>query len=347
MQLATYAYVNAKTRAMLSSLLDRRTWEQLLNVPDAAAAVEALKGTVYLPQMEEAETRGAGPEVLERVLAAHLQATYRKVGRSFRTRAEINLLRHLLERFELEDLKTALRLWQRKTPDEIGRYLPERLSGGDHPDYQAVAAAHSFDDIIDRLKKTPYLGPLRKVRDKFLENHSLFEVEMALDIDYYERLGACLDRLSRPDRKTARNIIGIEVDIENICWLIRQRKYYALGMGAMLEHVIPGGLRINKETIRHLYSTDGLPQVVASVALGPYAKVKDLVEEDVAGLEAFLQGILLDQVKKTLAGIPFNIGTVLGYLLLKQREIRNLTAVFYAKHYGLKRDKLAALISVE
>jgi len=81
-----------------------------------------------------------------------------------------------------------------------------------------------------------------------------------------------------------------------------------------------------------------------TLALGPYLPIKDLAEENIHLIESLLYEILLKEVRKTLAGNPFTIGTIFGYLILKRRETRNIVSLLYAKACGMKKEDLSRLI---
>jgi V/A-type H+-transporting ATPase subunit C len=190
------------------------------------------------------------------------------------------------------------------------------------------------------------MAALAAGREKYKEKNSSFYLEASLDMDYYRRLISCIDSFTNVDKKVARLILGIEVDMENINWLIRLRKYYSLGIGEMLEWFIPGGQWIQKESVRKYYVTDGLAKVVESVSFGPYAKIKELAEENVGLVENFLYEILLHQVKIALSGFPFTIGTVMGYLILKRQETRNIISILNAKQYGWRKEEITPLLNI-
>ena len=143
----------------------------------------------------------------------------------------------------------------------------------------------------------------------------------------------------------ARTILGVEIDIENIHWLIRLRKYYSLNMGEILDWIIPGGAKITKSSIRQSYVSDDIDKLMDIVSPGPYAKIKDLGENNNEMLEEFLRELLKQQANRALGGFPFTIGTVLGYLVLKQDETRNLISLLYAKKFGWDKDKIDAAIT--
>ena len=200
------------------------------------------------------------------------------------------------------------------------------------PDVVLVLDASLLDilDVTEGLRKGGVL----------VVNSSLPIKELAERFAFEGKLGA----VNATD--IARKILGVAVDIENINWLIRLRKYYALGMGQMLDWVLPGGSRITKDTVRSFYASDGLTKVVESVALGPYAAIRQMVEENASEIEKFLYEFLFREIKRALSGFPFTIGTVLGYLLLKQNETRNVISLLNAKKLGLSKQELEHLITL-
>ncbi|HOL67974.1 MAG TPA: V-type ATPase subunit, partial [bacterium] len=211
-------------------------------------------------------------------------------------------------------------------------------------DFSQVVTARSLEEIIVLLDETDYKLPLIKARLRFQETGSLFFLEASLDLDYYRRLVEATRHLSSMDRQIARVLIGLEIDQENINWLVRQRLYYSLGLEQFLEWVIPGGCHISQESIRASYVADGHQHIMEALARGPYQALKKFSGEDFHLMERFLHEVLLHQVKKTLAGFPFTIGTLLGYLILKKRETKLLLSLCYGKAAGLSQPDIERLI---
>jgi len=245
---------------------------------------------------------------------------------------------------ELEELKVALRIWHKKLAVDPADYLFLDKIAFDI-DFKKLLASQTVEELILFLDKTPYKEPLLRAKDKFKERDSVFYLEIALDSDYYQRLTALVEQFASLDRSVARKVLGIEIDIENINWLIRLKKYYAMSTGEIMEWFIPGGASLDKSAVKGLYAADGVQKTIEGVALGPYAKIKDLLEDNIHLIEGFLYEILLRQVKRALAGFPFTIGTVLGYLLLKRKETRNIVSLLYAKYYGWKREDIQPLLN--
>ena len=343
--LTQYAFANAKIRAMLSYLLGPAQLSSLVEAADIEELKEKLKNTAYGDVIASLGTDTCELAEVEKALARYDVAVLRKIYFTLNSSSLKKFISLFLQRYELEQLKIALRIWHRKLAVAVEEYvLAEKIVF--NIDYKKIILCQSIEEVIILLDDTPYKRPLLKAREKFKTHNAAFYLEVALDVDYYERLLACTEKFSSRDRVVARKLIGIEVDIENISWFIRLRKYYSVGMGDILEWVIPGGDKIDIERIRSFYTSDGLGQVVASIALGPYIKIKELMDENAALVESFLYEVLSREVKRTLAGFPFTIGTILGYLILKHRETKNLISLFYAKSYQMKKEDIASLLQI-
>jgi len=344
-ELTKYAFANAKIRAMLSYLIDEDFFSRLWEATDIYELRDALKETAYKDVMEKITSGTIDLATLEKELLRRDLNIHRKVSFFLNTKNEKELIFLLIQRFELEELKVILRIWNKKIPvDKLEDYLLAQRINYDI-DFKKLILCQNIEEVILLLDETPYKKPLIKAREKFKERNSIFYLEAGLDIDYYQRLLGAVEKLSSLDRQVARKILGIEIDIENINWLLRLRKYHSLGIGEILDWVIPGGERIDKDNIRSLYATNGLAKVIEGVALGPYAHIKNLMEQNVYLIENFLYDVLHSQIRKVLAGFPFTIGTILGYLILEHKETRNIISLFYAKGLSIKKEDLSPLFN--
>jgi V/A-type H+/Na+-transporting ATPase subunit C len=344
-QLAKYAFANAKIRAMRSYLLEPAVFTALLEAADRYECLEILKKTPYQGGFARLDERSNDLQAIEKELVQYDLGIFRKVAATLSSKAEQEFVSLISQRYELEEIKVILRIWHHKSPVNWQDHIVAGRIEYDI-DFAKLVAAQHIEEFILLLDHTPYKKPLLRAREKYKEHNSSFYLEASLDVDYYERLIACIGRFSSVDQKVARKILGIEVDIENINWLIRLRKYYSLGIGEMLEWFIPGGQWIHKDSVRKYYTTDGLTKVVESVSLGPYAGIKELAQENVLLIENFLHEILLNEVKSALSGFPFTIGTVMGYLILKQKETKNIRSLLHAKEYGWRKEEIMPLLSL-
>jgi len=345
-ELATYSFINAKIRAMISFLISPALFSRMLEAEDFYKSLEILKESPYHKgAIENIPKEITDLRVIEKQFIKNDLAIYKKIHKCIPGKIEKELMGIFIEKYELEQLKVVLRIWNKKIPVNADDFiLGEKISFD--IDYKKIIYAPNIEEIILLLDDTPYKKPILSAREKFKEKGSTFYLEANLDMDYYQRLLFCAELLSPRDQEIAKRIIGIEIDTENISWLIRMRKYYSLAAGDILEWVIPGGARINKENIISFYTTDGLTKIVDSVALGPYARIKELIEEDISFIENFLHEVLLREVKRALSGYPFTVAVILGYIVLKRNETKNVVSLLYAKNLGWKKDETNSLLNI-
>ena len=345
-ELATYSFINAKIRAMISFLISPELFSRILEAEDVYKALEILKESPYhKTAVESLPKEITDLRSVEKLFIKNDLDIYKRIYRSAPGKTEKELMSLFIEKYELEQLKTALRIWNKKTSVDADDFiLKEKISFD--IDYKKIMYALNIEEIILLLDDTPYRKPILRARDKFKEKGSVFYLEAGLDIDYCQRILSCVESLSPGDQEIAKRVIGIEIDTENINWLIRMRKYYSLAAGDILEWMIPGGARINKENVAGFYTTDGLTKIVDSVALGPYVKIRELIEGNMSLMENFLHEVLLKEVRRALSGYPFTVGVILGYVILKRNETKNIVSLLYAKNLGWKRDETNNLLNI-
>jgi len=343
-ELSTYAFINAKIRAMLSFLISQEVFLKMIDAQDIYDAAELLKGYPHYKEIVECVVKGRPDySLFEKQFIKNDLNAYKNIYKSLPAKIERKLIEDFIEKYEVEQLKTALRIWHKKVPVAISDYiLEERISFA--IDYKKIIYAPNIEEIIFLLDDTPYRKPILNAREKFKKEGSVFYLEACLDADYYSRLVSDISLLSGRDMEIAKKIIGIQIDNQNINWLIKMRKYYNLPAGEMLEWVISGGNRIDKDNIAKFYTINGLGNIAESVALGPYLRIKDLIEENISLIENFLHEVLIKEVKKALSGYPFTIGTVLSYMILKNSETRNVVSLLYAKKLGISKEELMSLV---
>lgn len=343
-----YSLVNAKVRARLSTLLGPEQIDRLADARDLAEFYSALSGTIYEDIFEQPEiafdARVGERLLLEREIEWHSELLKDLKG------AEKALVSHFLEKYEIENLKTALRIREGRRDLEEMKYMVRKRLPHSLP-YQAITEAGSLEDAVSYMTGTPYHDAIYSVMDDYMEKKTLFPVEINLEIDYYRRLKDQVAALGKRDREIARKLIGLEIDRKNLAWLIRLKFYYDVPTGDLFEYNIPGGYRMTTDRLRQSFKAESINEVL-SLALEK--SLKNASEILVQGeelsklylLEIFLWNYLIAEAKRTLGGFPFTIGTVLSYLILKRTEIRNIITILNGKVYKMDRAAIESHLRV-
>lgn len=332
----------------MSTLLSEETINRLAESRDLAEFYSTLDGTIYEPVFSKPEI-SFDPRVGEKSLLEQEVEWHSELLKDVRG-SEKALVSHFLEKYEIENLKTALRIREGKRGGEDMKYMVRKVLPHSLP-YQAIAEASSIEDATAYLVGTPFHPAIMAVLDDYRDRGTLFPVEINLEIDYYKRLKEKVADLSRKDRDVAKKLVGLEIDQKNLGWLVRLKFYYDIPVGELLDYNIPGGYRMTRDRLRQAFKAESIRDVLSVALESSFRNASELL---VGGaqmsklylLEIILWNYLIAEARKTLGGFPFTIGTVLSYLILKRTEIRNIITIMNGKIYKMDRGEIESHLRV-
>lgn len=351
--LSTYAYINAKLRGRISKLFDEEFFVRIANARSFPEAIGMLADTRYEAAAQAYNRTGdVKMSELELVrtewgLVASLDRSIPDTIRAFTDEA--------LRRFEIASLKNALRLWFERVVrgrpiDEKVAYLLRDERVHDAP-LDACVNAASADEVASALADRPYADALSAPLARVEESGSLFGVEVALDRWYYGRLIEEARRLGGRDTDVALRLLGLQIDIQNVNWIVRMRRSYGPEHAELLESVLPGGTLIRPEDARAAYLSDHpVDDLLGALGSRHTILASARRDEDARGarrlalLEELLRNVLFGEIRRALGGYPFTIGTILAYILLVGNEVRLLVSVLNAKYYELPSQRIEELL---
>jgi len=352
--LKTYAFVNAKLRARISKILPEDFIRKLIRSRSLAESVQLLAETDFQPVQRIYEQTGdikmAELELLRKEVEIYLEleGLLEEEVRSF--------VETLTERFEIERLKNVIRLWfdcriRGRNIENAGGYLLRRPIHHSI-DLEAIIHADTLESVGDLLESTPYAGIVREQAARVTEAASLFPLELALDRFFYARLVEAGEHLKPRDREIARRLIGVEIDLQNVGWLIRFKHFYSLDAGQALEYTLAGGLNLSVDLMRDSYASERADREMSALVGKRYPELSTLLTRQdqvkstgrLTMIERILEQILGLEVKKMMAGYPFTIGIILAYFILKANEIKKIMTVLNAKFYNWPEERILAVI---
>jgi V/A-type H+/Na+-transporting ATPase subunit C len=326
-----YGFINAKVRAMRSRFLTEAAFRQLAATKDSRDLASALAQTRYRDALN-----GADPTSVEAVESAleRFETGELLVILKYAKGGSRDMVRLLLERYDIERLKASLRLMHSGTvPAEPPAGEPVVLTFSE----QAVASAPSFREAAALVTEAEYRGALLESAAAVEERRTLFPAELSLDRALFSRIWkAGMDMNSR-DRGIVRSLVGIEIDLKNLDWLSRFRNYYKLSASEIRELLLPNGFRLDAKTLQKMAAEERIGDAFGRVTRGTGVPVPDAGAGPAAadGMERFLSHVLLAEARRAFRGNPLSIGSLLGYFYCLRAETRNVKTLFTGKRLGL------------
>lgn len=344
-----YAFINAKLRTRLSKILSPDFFDSMIRAHSLVDVMQLLKNTSFA-SLESIYSQTGDLKMAELELFKDEIFLYKDVERH--VDGEVRDFCHSLSAFyEIENLKRILRLWfdrvfrGRDIEDIMGYLFREPIHHDLHID--RILSAGDFQAVVDALEGTPYCQIFSEALPEIQAKNSLFAFEIALDKHYFANLLASMKNLDTRDHAITRRMIGIEIDILNINWIIRFKTLYNLPLAEALSYTLPFGYEIDRAAIERAYDQERVTEVFEALARrykGFTAILKDQSGDAASRLiliERILEYILMQEVGKALVGYPFSIGIVLAYFILKKIEIKKIMTILNAKQYGIKPEEIA------
>lgn len=339
---SAYGFINAKLRARISKILPREFFMRMARARSLIEAVGMLRETAYAT-VEQVYSRTGDLLLAELELHRQELAVVSDVDR-YLTGEIRRFTAVLVQQYEVENLKNAIRLWFERAVRS--RSVEEKIAyimrgGTAHAiDFDALINAPDLSAIAQVLERTPYAAIVQDHEEDVTAQSSVFPLEMALDRWYYRELLQAASRLDGRDAEIATRLIGIQIDVVNVNWVVRLSEFYDMPGDVLRRSLLPGGQWFDLNQLESSFQSDHPADTLASTLSGRYPAMTGHTPEgdrlrSLALLEGVLQEVLHHEVHKVLGGYPFTIGIVIAYVFLKQNEIRSITTVLNGRFYEL------------
>lgn len=338
----SYSGLTTKIRAMQAKLLTSRDYENIANLKSVPEAIEYLKGkpayTRYVEQMDISLYHRGN---MEKILYQSLFDDYTRIFR-FAGMEQKKFLKVYWKRYEIDLINYCLRIVfnHYDMPFDIA-YKKEFFDKYSQISIDKLAVSRNIGELVDNLKDTEYYEPLKPLIDS--ESTTLFDYDLALDLYYFSEMWRKSRRLLKgKEREMYMRDFGTKIDLLNVQWIYRAKKYYNMLAPDIYSLTIPIQYRLGLEEFKNLVEAPTVEEFEKRLEDTYYAgKYADISGKT---LEAMYKECLGRQYISDRRRNPYSIATVNTYLFLKEEEIYKLTTALECIRYGLSsRETLGYL----
>ena len=334
---ARYGYVYARVRARFADVLDAGDIRALIEAEGWDEFISTLMNTPY----GKVATGAGDARELERALKQELTAQYMMIMRSVTEKRLRNFFHHFFRRLEVENLKAIIRLKARRHAGEplmypVDDYFKRGITMLAREDI-------TIDALFDRLKE-PYKSVLSAHMAHMRKNGDTLPLERALDKEIFTAIFESARRLHGDDRRIVREIVGLEVDIANVIAFLRCKQEDTTA------DLLPFAFSLPFEKLRDAAFAEDIPSSIRSLPDGIIRRSLERAipdyesEHSLLPFEKELRKMFYERVKSIIRGYPINIGTIIGFLYVKEIEIQNICAIAIGKEHEMPADNLMKLV---
>jgi len=333
----SYLYVNAKIMAKEGKFISSAKWEDLWGCTSPGEIASLLEGTDYFPYLSEraiSESRE-----LEKSLLEEFSELGREISKII-PKGAWPIKEYLLRKWDVVNLRTVMRGIHGGLKRE--QLLDSLIEGGelDFAFFGALVDAEGMDDSVALLAKTPYHS-LSEGLAQYNEAGNLFFLEALLDRIFWEDLWVKTLRLR--GIKEFRDFVGTCVETHNLKIILRA-KNDGLSLEDIGPFLIPECALLNE--LLPAFDEEDLSGVISLLEDTVYGEplVGAQAEHERTGsilsFEEALDDLVLKKAEDIRKKKPFGSGPLIGFLVSKETEVKNLLAVVRSTEVDLNRDEI-------
>lgn len=357
MTVSKYAYVYARIRARMSELMDERRLRELVDTRSEDFLSSLMDTAAYKDKLTKAALVGVEAREIEITLKEDLIDQYLMVIKSTGGAIQ-DVFVEFLRRLEVKNLKAVIRAKAAEVHGtgtitaEAPMFFPvedffkRRIS--------RLTEADSIENVIKQLD-SPYKRVLEDALPEYEKSKRVLVLENVLDEEISGAIREKVERLGGADKEIARKIVGTEFDLMNLMILLRC-KFEGIAEAEIRKYLLPDGFSFDFNLdVGAMNDSISAENVSSAVQLMPASAYKAVLTNALSSYEAEkslipfenpLSRYFLVTIKSILRGYPINIGTIIGFLYLKEIEIRNLCTIAVCKENEIPAEETMKMVMV-
>lgn len=342
-QTTRYASVLAKIGAARSTLLTDTRLNDLAESKNLTEFAAQLRDTVYAESLAKLPLPLTSRK-LERVFKDNLIETYVKIIK-YSPKSVTQFLGLYVLRFEVENIKALIKATNAKlnTEQKLAKIY---FSAEDFLKRRAlieqIAKASDLKQLVNALNKTDYAQAMELGLRSYEENASTACLDVLLDKVFYEKLHEAYEALPKKEKPHALYYAGTENDGFTLLALLRGK---ALNYDPdWLRLAVPhDNFNLPKETVEALVTAPDFDSTLNIALKSYYAKFftkEKAAEETIAVAEKAFTKEVLHHAKDSRILDLFDVGAPLVFMVQKEAEAHNLTALSLGVEADLKPEDI-------
>lgn len=342
--LLAYSGITTKVRSMESRLITDEQFREMAALETVADAMEYLKRQPdYADVFSNLEETELHRSAIEQRLTLSQYEDFAKLYQ-FANLTQRKFLDLYFMHYEITLLKKCLRnVLDHRNPDLDLSVFQEFFDRHSKLDLMKLASSADLFEFISNLDGSPYYDLLSHMDD--VEKPTLFDYEVHLDLLYFKTVWKIRGKyLSREEQKLLTRCFGSKLDLLNIQWIYRSKKYYKLVPADIYALVIPSNYRLKSDEIVKLVETGTLEEFQTVLQNTFYGKMKLGEMAEQLSLEDLYERILNQIYNSTSRNNPYSIAILNSYLYFKELEIQKIITTIESIRYGVDPAEIISYV---
>ncbi len=339
----SYSGMSAKIRAMSAGLVKKEEYEEMSQLETVSEVAAYLNRFPSYQNLFIVGADGIRRSSMEDLLNFSVFRDFHKIY-MFAGTAQRKFLDVYYLHLENARLKRYLRnIFDGRTQDSYG-YQEDIAFFQKHSalDIQLLSQARSAEAFREALKDTVFY-PLLKALDEGGKT-SLFEYENAINLYFLKKMFMEYKKiLKNQDLEAIHEILGMEMDLLNLQWIYRAKRYYRLKPDDIRSILIPIYYKLKEDAVRQLIEAPGAEEILSLLNQTYYARYID-EEINAIAIEGLYRKVIGKIRSLYILKYPYSAACMENYLARKEEEVDKLTTLLEGVRFGIGAQEIRSYI---
>ncbi|MCI6676537.1 MAG: V-type ATPase subunit [Clostridiales bacterium] len=341
-KLSQYSGIATKIRSMQSRLITPNQYDTLRTMGSVSEALTYLKQLPgYAPFLQDLEESQAHRGQIEAMLTASLYHDFSKLYR-FANMQQRKFMDFYFIHYESVVLKDCLRRAYSGADGDL-QLLSFQHFFEQHSSLNLVRLNNSstLEEFIRALSGNTFYPVLRRAYESGIA--SLPDYESILDQFYFCTLWKEKRQILKGlDQNIITSTVGYRIDLLNLRWIYRAKKYYRMNADMIYSMLISCYYKIRPSQIQEMVASSSIDELLHLIHLTYYGQRYGEQLDDIHSMELLYAQLTEKIYTVTSRNHPYSIAPINSYLYFKEHETRRLTTIIEGIRYGISPDEIAS-----
>lgn len=343
--LLAYSGIVTKLRAMEAKLLTNEDFSQISALHTVPEVVQYLKDhSSYDSILNQLDEQHLDRSSIEKVLIQGLYHEYSKIY-SFCNMKQRKFMKLFIKHYEIDLIKSCFRsvLNEQFDVHELS-YKKAFFDKYSNLSIDLLETSQTIDELIENLKDTEYYRPLCGFKNA--SSITLFDYDLALDQYYFSILWKDRKKLlKKKELEIYTKDFGSQIDLLNLQWIYRGKKYYHMTAAEIFSLLIPVQYKLSTELMKELVESPDEEAFKVLLQKTVYAKYIAYADSDGQhSAEQVYKNCMYHLLTQDRRKNPYSIASINTYLFLKEEELKRLTTAIECIRYRLTPEEILSYV---
>lgn len=322
-----YPALNAKLKGMHASELTKEELYELVRLNNLKEAIYFLKAKFpNLENINENMHRKELEQELNNLFIINILKIYKYLNKN-----EKKIFMQFLSKYEINCVKNVFRNVTTNRDSSVSLKNIDNWTDKMFTSIMGINQIKEETEFLELIKSEEYYEVFKEYEEQ-IEDAPLEEIEVKLDSFYFRNIY----NLAKKENKELQDIIGTEIDLLNIIWIYRAKKYFYYSEEQIKEIIIPISYKISKNVMKELLSINRYEEIFDVISRTKY---KDVLKNE-ENLERDKNQYLYKKYIKYFKTKMFNICTAFCSINLIDIEIKNIINIIEGIRYNIDKSEI-------